>query len=66
MDIVEILNYLADKYSFDENDMAMVDEVTNQLINSEEEYGESIEDDDDRYEDKEYEDYEDYEDEFEG
>ena len=63
MDIVEILNYLADKYSFDENDMAMVDEVTNQLINSEEEYGESIEDDDDRYEDKEC---EDYEDEFEG
>ena len=57
MDIVEILNYLADKYSFDENDMAMVDEVTNQLINSEEEY------DDDRYEDKEC---EDYEDEFEG
>ena len=57
MDIVEILNYLADKYSFDENDMAMVDEITNQLINSEEEYG----DDDDRYEeDKEY------EDEFEG
>ena len=57
MDIVEILNYLADKYSFDENDMAMVDEITNQLINSEEEY----EDDDDRYEeDKEY------EDEFEG
>lgn len=55
MDIVEILNYLADKYSFDENDMAMVDEVTNQLINSEEEY------DDDRYEEDE-----DYEDEFEG
>lgn len=47
MDIVEILNYLADKYSFDENDMAMVDEVTNQLVNSKEEY------DDDRYEDKE-------------
>lgn len=57
MDIVEILNYLADKYSFDENDMAMVDEVTNQLINSEEEY----DDDDDRYEEDE-----DYEDEFEG
>lgn len=56
MDIVEILNYLADKYSFDENDMAMVDEVTNQLINSEEEY----EDDDDRYEEDEV-----YEDEFE-
>lgn len=55
MDIVEILNYLADKYSFDENDMAMVDEVTNQLINSEEEY------DDDRYEDKEYEEGEDFE-----
>lgn len=53
MDIVEILNYLADKYSFDENDMAMVDEVTNQLINSKEEY------DDDRYEDKECEEYED-------
>lgn len=56
MDIVEILNYLADKYSFDENDMAMVDEVTNQLINSEEEY------DDDRYEEDEvYEDDEDFE-----
>lgn len=54
MDIVEILNYLADKYSFDENDMAMVDEVTNQLINSKEEY------DDDRYEEDEV-----YEDEFE-
>ena len=51
MDIVEILNYLADKYSFDEEDMAMVDEVTNQLVNSEEEY------DDDRYEEDE--DYED-------
>ena len=61
MDIVEILNYLADKYSFDENDMAMVDEVTNQLINSEEEY------DDDRYEkdDDRYEEDEVYEDEFE-
>lgn len=56
MDIVEILNYLADKYSFDENDMAMVDEVTNQLVNSKEEY----EDDDDRYEEDEV-----YEDEFE-
>lgn len=56
MDIVEILNYLADKYSFDENDMAMVDEVTNQLVNSKEEYG----DDDDRYEEDEV-----YEDEFE-
>lgn len=56
MDIVEILNYLADKYSFDENDMAMVDEVTNQLVNSEEEY------DDDRYEeDENYEDDEDFE-----
>lgn len=54
MDIVEILNYLADKYSFDENDMAMVDEITNQLINSKEEY------DDDRYEEDEV-----YEDEFE-
>lgn len=54
MDIVEILNYLADKYSFDENDMAMVDEVTNQLVNSKEEY------DDDRYEEDEV-----YEDEFE-
>lgn len=56
MDIVEILNYLADKYSFDENDMAMVDEVTNQLVNSKEEY------DDDRYEeDENYEDDEDFE-----
>lgn len=54
MDIVEILNYLADKYSFDENDMAMVDEVTNQLINSEEEYDDDRYEEDEDYEDDEY------------
>lgn len=54
MDIVEILNYLADKYSFDENDMAMVDEVTNQLVNSKEEYDDDRYEEDEDYEDDEY------------
>lgn len=54
MDIVEILNYLADKYSFDEEDMAMVDEVTNQLVNSEEEYDDDRYEEDEDYEDDEY------------
>ena len=47
MDILEVLNYLAEKYSFDEDDMSLIDEITNQMVNGE--Y------DDDKYED-EYED----------
>ena len=48
MDILEVLNYLADKYSFDEEDMSLIDEITNQLVNGE--Y-------DDKYDDKEEDDY---------
>ena len=44
MDILEVLNYLADKYSFDEEDMSLIDEITNQIVNGE--Y-------DDKYDDKE-------------
>ena len=44
MDILEVLNYLADKYQFDEEDMNLVDEITNQIVNSE------YEDKDDKYE----------------
>ena len=46
MDILEILNYLADKYNFDEQDISLIDEITDQIINSD-------------YEDKEDKDYED-------
>ena len=53
MDILEVLNYLAEKYNFDEEDMTLIDEITNQMVNGE--Y------DDDKYEDDKYED-EDYED----
>ena len=49
MDILEVLNYLADKYSFDEEDMSLIDEITNQLVNGE--Y------DDDKYDDKEEDEY---------
>ena len=49
MDILEVLNYLADKYQFDEEDMNLVDEITNQIVNSE------YEDKDDKY-DEDYED----------
>ena len=49
MDILEVLNYLAEKYSFDEEDLNLVDEITNQLVNSE------YEDKDDKY-DEDYED----------
>ena len=48
MDILEVLNYLADKYNFDEEDMSLIDEITNQMVNGE--Y------DDDKYEDEDYED----------
>ena len=59
MDILEVLNYLAEKYSFDEEDMSLIDEITNQMVN-----GEYEEDYEDEYEDKDIaeEDYEDEED----
>ena len=57
MNILEVLNYLADKYNFAEEDLAIVDEVTNQLVNSKDEY------EDDKYEDDK-EDYEYDEDEY--
>ena len=44
MDILEVLNYLAEKYNFDEDDMSLIDEITNQMVNGE--Y------DDDKYEDE--------------
>ena len=56
MDILEILNYLAEKYNFDEQDMSLIDEITNQIVNT------------DYDEDKEYDKYDedkDYEDEGE-
>lgn len=56
MDILEVLNYLADKYSFDEEDMSLIDEITNQIVNGEYE--------DDKYEDDKEEDYEYDEDEY--
>ena len=58
MDILEVLNYLAEKYNFDEEDMTLIDEITNQIVNGEYE--------DDKYEDdkdiaeEDYEDEEDY------
>ena len=50
MDILEVLQYLSEKYSFDEEDMNLVDEITNQIVNSEYE-----DDKDDKY-DEDYED----------
>ena len=47
MDILEILQYFSEKYNFDEEDLSLIDEITNQMVNGE--Y------DDDKYE----EDYED-------
>ena len=43
MDILEVLNYLSEKYNFDEEDLSLIDEITNQIVNGE--Y------DDDKYED---------------
>ena len=51
MDILEVLNYLAEKYNFDEEDLSLIDEITNQIVNGE--Y------DDDKYEDEDYEDEDD-------
>lgn len=55
MDILEVLNYLADKYQFDEDDMNLVDEITNQIVNSEYEDKE-----DDKYDEEDYEDEDEY------
>ena len=54
MDILEILNYLADKYQFDEQDMSLIDEITNQIVNSE--YEDDKEDDEYDYAEEPYED----------
>ena len=43
MDILEVLNYFSEKYNFDEEDLSLIDEITNQMI-----IGEY---DDDKYED---------------
>lgn len=48
MDILEVLNYLSEKYNFDEEDLAIVDEITNQIVNGE--YNEN--DDQEDYEDE--------------
>ena len=58
MDILEILQYFSEKYNFDEEDLSLIDEITNQIVNGEYE--------DDKYEDdkdiaeEDYEDEEDY------
>ena len=49
MNLLEILNYLADKYSFDADDMSLIDEITNQIVNSDYE-----DDKDDKYDEGEY------------
>ena len=48
MDILEVLQYFSEKYSFDEEDLSLIDEITNQLVNGE--Y-------DDKYDDKEEDEY---------
>ena len=50
MNILEVLNYLSEKYSFDEYDNSLIDEITNQLVNGE------YDDKDDKYDEGEYED----------
>lgn len=50
MDILEVLNYLADKYQFDEQDMSLIDEITNQIVNTD--YDEDKYDEDKDYEDE--------------
>ena len=54
MDILEVLNYFSEKYNFDEEDLSLIDEITNQIVNGE--Y------DDDKYEDDKDIAEEDYED----
>ena len=46
MDILEVLNYFSEKYNFDEEDMSLIDEITNQIVNGE--YEEDYEDEDDK------------------
>ena len=53
MDILEVLNYLSEKYNFDEEDLAIVDEITNQIVNGE--YNEN--DDQEDYEDEDEDEY---------
>ena len=48
MDLLEVLNYLSEKYSFDEDDMSLIDEITNQIVNSD------YEDKDDKYDEEDY------------
>ena len=64
MDILEVLQYFSEKYNFDEEDLSLIDEITNQIVNGE--YDDKYEDDkyEDEYEDKDIaeEDYEDEED----
>ena len=49
MDILEVLQYLSEKYSFDEQDMSLIDEITNQLVN-----GEYDDKEDDKYDEEDY------------
>ena len=56
MDILEVLQYLSEKYSFDEDDMSLIDEITNQIVNGEYE-DDKYEDDKDEYEDEDEYDY---------
>lgn len=59
MDILEVLNYLSEKYNFDEEDRSLIDEITNQIVNGE--YEEDYEDEDDKdIAEEDYEDEEDY------
>ena len=52
MDILEVLNYLADKYSFDEDDMSLIDEIANQIVNGE--YEDKYDDKEDEYDEEDY------------
>lgn len=57
MDILEVLNYLADKYQFDDQDMSLIDEITNQLVNTdydEDKENYDYEDEDDKYDEEDY------------
>ena len=59
MDILEVLNYFSEKYNFDEEDMSLIDEITNQIVNGE--YDDEYEDEDDKdIAEEDYEDEEDY------
>ena len=54
MDIIEVLQYLSEKYSFDEEDMSLIDEITNQLVNGEYDYEDDKEDEYDYEDEDEY------------